>query len=217
MLNSQAFTSSIESGDPGSPLLSSIRSAENLTATDIWTADVETVFMEAYHKFPHTGRSKLMGPDGHLHGRNELISLYIFEKTGKVRTRKQVSSHIQVLLKKLSKQRSSLSLSGTDQVMTANFDIEDCSDHGMVDDFAHSPDFDFSSDMMNSPRPPRKQIGQNCNRQCMDSLDNINTGTDCFQITAPKLRLNQQSDGAQHCDGLELLLQAAEQEISQHH
>lgn len=65
-------------------------------AASIWSPDVEQAFMEALRRIPHVGRRKIT-VHGRPCGRNELISEYIQRKTGKVRTRKQVSSHIQVL------------------------------------------------------------------------------------------------------------------------
>ncbi|KAK9481056.1 TEA/ATTS domain family-domain-containing protein [Lipomyces japonicus] len=62
----------------------------------VWSQDVEDAFMEAIHKIPKVGRRKIT-VNGRPCGRNELISDFIFRKTGKVRTRKQVSSHTQVL------------------------------------------------------------------------------------------------------------------------
>ncbi|KAJ6261706.1 hypothetical protein Dda_2504 [Drechslerella dactyloides] len=62
----------------------------------VWDDEVEEAFFEALELFPPQGRRKLT-VDGKPCGRNELISKYIFMKTGKERKRKQVSSHIQVL------------------------------------------------------------------------------------------------------------------------
>ncbi|KAG9067624.1 hypothetical protein KI688_012409 [Linnemannia hyalina] len=63
---------------------------------EVWPSDVETVFYEALEVIPKLGRRKVL-VDGKPCGRNELIADYIFKRTNKIRTRKQVSSHIQVL------------------------------------------------------------------------------------------------------------------------
>lgn len=62
----------------------------------VWPPDVESAFIEALESIPKLGRRKIL-VNGKPCGRNELISDYIFRKTCKIRTRKQVSSHIQVL------------------------------------------------------------------------------------------------------------------------
>lgn len=85
---------------------------------DVWPEDVEVAFFECksfptasfagtdrssiYHILaairlvPKLGRKKIV-VNSKPCGRNELISDYIRRKTGKIRSRKQVSSHIQVL------------------------------------------------------------------------------------------------------------------------
>ncbi|CAO3663650.1 unnamed protein product [Rhizopus stolonifer] len=62
----------------------------------VWPQDVESAFIEALETIPKLGRRKIL-VNGKPCGRNELISDFIFRKTQKIRTRKQVSSHIQVL------------------------------------------------------------------------------------------------------------------------
>ncbi|KAI9233435.1 MAG: TEA/ATTS domain family-domain-containing protein [Podila humilis] len=67
-----------------------------MLGNSVWPQNVEEAFMEALAKIPKLGRRKIV-VDGKPSGRNELVAAYIFNKTGKKRTRKQVSSHIQVL------------------------------------------------------------------------------------------------------------------------
>ncbi|KAG7772583.1 hypothetical protein KL930_005219 [Ogataea haglerorum] len=61
-----------------------------------WPQDVEEAFEQALRIIPKHGLHKIK-INGRACGRNELISDYIYAKTGKVRSRKQVSSHIQVV------------------------------------------------------------------------------------------------------------------------
>lgn len=62
----------------------------------IWPDDLEKAFEEVLGIIPKNGLNKIK-ISGRACGRNELISDYIYTKTGRMRTRKQVSSHIQVI------------------------------------------------------------------------------------------------------------------------
>ncbi|GAA5900527.1 Tec1p [Sporobolomyces salmoneus] len=131
---------------------------------DVWPPAVEECFQTALRLLPRLGRKKLI-IQGKPCGRNELIADYIFRHTGKMRSRKQVSSHIQVLknLKKDDEEFMYLvsdPVEGEDQFLPGNADLF-FGEQGMASRHAPPVFLERSLSASNVPHHPPIDLSSN--------------------------------------------------------
>ncbi|CCE65707.1 hypothetical protein TPHA_0M01320 [Tetrapisispora phaffii CBS 4417] len=105
-INDENKSDSLQPSDMSTQPISTFREV-----CDKWSHEVESAFIGALRLILKNGTYKIKLLDKN-YGRNELISIYIQYKTKEVRTKKQISSHIQVWKKAiLSKMTNDVPLS----------------------------------------------------------------------------------------------------------